>query len=98
MNCETNDCRKEKKAVNGCYYDEETEITADRMFEKLGYKLEHFHYSCDNSDIYTYHEKNRNNFLRFNTADKTFFSLFDKTYNVQELQAINKKVEELGWK
>lgn len=70
---------------------------ADKMFEELGYRLDHSHYSCDNSDIYTYHEKGKNNFLRFNTANKTFYSLFDKTYNVQELKAINEKCKELGW-
>lgn len=70
---------------------------ADEMFEKLGYKLEHNHYSCDNSDIYTYHEKNRNNFLRFKTSSRTFYSLFDKTYDIDELRAIFTKCRELGW-
>jgi hypothetical protein len=75
----------------------EEKSEADKMFEKLGYRLEHNHYNCDNSDIYTYHEKDRKNFLRFNTADRTFYSLFDKTYTMQELQAINLKCKELGW-
>ena len=70
---------------------------ADKMFEELGYRLEHNHYDCNNTDIYTYFEKDKNNYLRFNTSNQTFYSLFDKTYNVQELKAINKKVEELGW-
>lgn len=65
--------------------------------KNYGYSLQHNHYSCDNSDVYTYHEKGKNNFLRFNTANKTFYSLFDKTYNVQELKAINMKCKELGW-
>ena len=73
------------------------EKTADEMFEELGYRLEHNHYNSDNSDIYTYHEKDRNNFLRFITATGTFYTLFDKIYNVNELQAINKKCQELGW-
>ena len=68
---------------------------ADRLFEKLGYRLEHYHYNCDDSDVYTYHEKDRNNFLRFETSSRTFYSLFDKTYNVKELQAINEKIKEL---
>ena len=70
---------------------------ADEMFEKLGYRLEHNHYNSDDYDIYTYHEKSRNNFLRFNTATRTFYSLFDKTYNVEELQAISLKCKELRW-
>lgn len=70
---------------------------ADRMFEELRYRLEHYHYNCDNSDIYTYHEKDRNNFLRFKTSNQSFYSLFDKTYNTKELQAINQKCKELGW-
>lgn len=75
----------------------EEKSKADKMFEELGYRVEHYHYNCDNSDIYTYHEKNRTNFLRFNTAEQSFYSLFDKTYNIEELKAINQKCKELGW-
>ena len=83
------------KSLNDCIKEDKSK--ADKMFEELGYKLEHYHYSCDNSDMYTYLEKGRNNYLRFNTGNKTFYSIFNKTYNIQELQAINEKCKELGW-
>ena len=70
---------------------------ADKMFEELGYKLNHCHYSCNDTDVYTYHEKNSHNFLRFKTSNRTFFSMFDKVFDVKELQAIYEKCKELGW-
>ena len=83
------------RAIDDCIKEDMSK--ADEMFEELGYELVHYHYSCDNTDTYTYIEKGKNNYLRFNTGNKTFYSLNDKTYNIQELQAINEKCKELGW-
>jgi len=82
-------------------------MTAREMFEKLGYKYHrtpqgivcHKSYSvsypCDEIIIY-------NNDFDFNNKEirKTRIYLEKRTYiniTLEELQAINKQVEELGW-
>lgn len=65
---------------------------ADRLFEKLGYKKEEA----------SWKEDNKKHFIEYNTDDTqiqfsidTRHILITNILNMQELQAINKKVEEL---
>ena len=71
--------------------------TADEMFEELGYKKKY-------SNMEWYIKKLfKNNYIQitFDIIDKTVAASNNKNeainLNMQELQAINKKVEELGW-
>ena len=71
---------------------------ADEMFEKLGYKkLEENDYYIE----YRKQGKDYSKFIKFDLMDKSFTSFYyvvpDKQayLSMQELQAINKKVEEL---
>lgn len=70
---------------------------ADKLFEELGYKkyindlgnIEFYKYQtvlCENDDI---------QIIRFYNNSKDFWS--NHLVTMQELQAINKKCEELGW-
>lgn len=68
--------------------------TADEMFEELGYRKKET----------TWKEDNKKHFIEYNSNDTQIqFSLDTKhilitnILNINELQAINKKVEELGW-
>ena len=63
---------------------------ADKMFEKLGYD-KYFENKID-----VRYSDEHNEIIAFYGAGKVFEK---STYpiNMQELQAINKKVEELGW-
>lgn len=67
-------------------------MNADEMFEKLGYKkqegLREIHYYCDDNEIILYKD-----FKWFSCSKQEEIDFI----NIQELQAINKKVEELGW-
>ena len=90
MECETNDCRKEKRGCKGCYYNK----TADEMFEELGYKKEEHHYFNCNYIAYLNKEKNAIDFM----LEHKTVRIWAIACTIQELQAINKKVEELGWK
>lgn len=77
------------------------EKTADELFEELGYKkIENKHYIIFEKGVST---RNR---IIFSRLTKTVCCiLIDEDYewndgmdiDMQELQAINKKVEELGW-
>lgn len=73
--------------------------TADEMFEKLGYKKFNKKHDFENIKYY----KNEDNILYFDETNKSFYKsgLYDDLMyddiTMQELQAINKKVEELGW-
>ena len=128
MECETNDCRKEKRGCKGCYYDGVEKIekmvkdvgetitkvmcreqkTADEMFEELRYKktgdiiCEKYRkqYQYQNGEeireYITFYKKDKwFSVESFNCDTGTSFSKF---IDEKELQAINKKVEELGWK
>lgn len=74
------------------------EKTADELFEELGYKKFNKKHDFENIKYY----KNDDNILYFDEKDKSFYksgeydSMCDDI-TMQELQAINKKVEELGW-
>lgn len=67
---------------------------ADEMFEKLGYEKHET----------TWKEEGKKHFVEYNSDDTQIqFSLDTKhilitnIINLQELQAINEKVKELGW-
>ena len=73
------------------------EKTPDEMFEELGYKKKY-------SNMPWYIKKLfRNNYIQitFDIIDKTVAGSNDKgeaiNLNMKELQAINKKCQELGW-
>lgn len=94
MKCKSPDtinCREEKMGCNNCYYNEPT---ADEMFEELEYskvgdEFHFYYYSNDYVEV-----------IEFNLKDKTFIKYYDddnvkNSIDMQELQAINKKVKEL---
>lgn len=69
---------------------------ADEMFEKLGYRK----YSNTYSTFYQNNSKSKE--ILFDVEDKDFVCQdmydYDGLYiTMQELQAINEKVKELGW-
>ena len=82
---------------------------ADKMFKKLGYLKEVGR--SNNLDIdYIKYTKNifedetqdivfdlEHNLLNTTREDRGFYRTITTILNVQELKAINKKVEELGW-
>lgn len=68
--------------------------TADEMFEELGYRKEET----------TWKEDNKKHFTEYNSNDTQIQFLLDTKHilitnilNIYELQAINKKCQELGW-
>ena len=70
--------------------------TADELFEALGYiKIR------DDARFITYRKSHDNDYIVIDKETKDFIKNFDFAYwkaiNMQELQAINKKVQELGW-
>lgn len=72
------------------------EKTADELFEALGYiKIR------DDERFIKYRKSHDNDYIVIDKETKDFIKNFDFAYwkaiNMQELQAINKKVEELGW-
>ena len=83
--------------------DVEEELTADEMFEKLGYKI-----MFDNTCLFRYvkcFELKPKRHIIF-AIDKTIsvceeneneLAINRDYFTMQELKAINKKVEELGW-
>lgn len=73
------------------------EKTADEMFEELGYKKQY-----ENESIYYYMDIDlKDNYIVFETGYKSFakISCYHDAGDItmQELQAINKKCQELGW-
>lgn len=79
------------------------EKTADKMFEELGYEKIDYTNSIDKTFIeYIKHFKLKRDRIIAFYLDKTI-AVFEEIahkdcFTMQELQAINKKVEELGWK
>lgn len=68
--------------------------TADEMFEQLGYTKKEA----------TWEEDNKKHYIEYNSFDTQIHFYLDEKYilianviNVYELQAINKKCEELKW-
>lgn len=74
-------------------------MTADEMFKELRYKyIERIYVSGNN--IYDYLLKNEQTgeILKWiRLSDRKVIFMEGNKFNMQELQAINKKVEELGW-
>ena len=75
-------------------------MTAEEMFKKLGY--ERPYYEKDHTIHYTklLYESEEGYYKKFNSI--TFWKrnkiiTLDGYFNIEELQAINKQVEELGW-
>ena len=72
------------------------EKTAEKLFEELGYKKVR-----DDERFIKYRKPYDNDYIVMDKETKDFIKNFDFAYwkavNMQELQAINKKVEELGW-
>ena len=71
--------------------------SAKEMFEELGYK------QTINNTKYIYMSSYHNTIIEFDEIIVTVrISQIDKeyaqTFNMKELQAINKQVEELGWR
>lgn len=93
MNCtnkeqETAEC--EKRGCEGCAYNEKT---ADEIWKELGTN------KTENEDFISYRGKvNSKVGYLFNKKEKTIILDGFNTINVYDLQAINKKVQELGWK
>ncbi len=76
------------------------EKTADELFEELGYE------ENEENDYYIEYQKQEEcccKFIKLDLIDKSFTNFYyvvpeKQSYlSMQELQAINKKVEELGW-
>lgn len=74
------------------------EKTADEMFEELGYKI-----LFEDKKIIQYEFEGiyMDNEIKFDLKGKTVLKEYStgesQEISTQELQAINKKVEELGW-
>lgn len=83
------------------------EKTADELFKELGYKKSEDKYNIDYNKIYSLTNGNKiREQMRFYNLDKCvhleYFNFdygitTEKFLNIQELQAINKKCQELGW-
>ena len=100
MNCtnkqqETAEC--EKRGCDGCYYNEKK---ADEMFEELGYikSVKPLDYYGEKIPYISYNDKMNFKSVDFNLEDRFFsVSCINKDF-YRVIQAINKKVQELGWK
>ena len=69
---------------------------ADEMFEKLGYEVSNSEFVEElNSTTNTVVDNGYIKIIFFN--NKTMIIDADDILNMQELQAINEKVKELGW-
>lgn len=69
------------------------EKSADEMFEELGYKK----IVGETTEVYTLSRTNKNIAFSKLINRIRIYGKYDFV-DMQELQAINKKVEELGWK
>ena len=81
-----------------------SESEADKLFEELGYKkiVEHKYKQPDNDDVtelilYRDYSFLEIEFWNDKTISKSSVYDDDSFITMQELKAINKKVEELGW-
>ena len=68
-------------------------MTAKEMFEKLGYRYMRL---LSNKEHIWYRHTKRKSEIVFNLIGKSISN--DYAIKLEELQAINKQVEELGWK
>ena len=75
----------------------EQNMCADEMFDELGYE-KHSSKSHERFDLYSSDDEHLIR-IAFNLRTKRIAIYCDNdALDIQELQAINKKVEELGWK
>ena len=81
------DCKMEEMTCEGCAYNKKS---ADEMFEELGYIGNGIEYYGDDKEIDFLENAAGQMEKRIWIDDFQFITL-------QELKAINKKVEELGW-
>ncbi len=74
-------------------------MKAKGMFKKLGYKYNYYK-DIDGNEIISYWKNiDGENFeIEFNLTLKIFRVYWNHNITLKELQAINKQVEELGWK
>ena len=91
----TLDCEEEKMGCKGCAYNKKS---ADEMFEDIGYEIiENTNTTLNYELIGKYMDKE----IIFEKLDKSFSAGYSTGecchITMQELKAINKKVEELGW-
>ena len=80
-------------------------MSAKEKFENLGYEFDYIKQECC-EDLITYHKDNLH--IQFNLTGKQVVVQNDSSYqfyghavffiNLEVLNAINKQVEELGWK
>lgn len=87
----TLDCEEEKMGCKGCAYNKKS---ADEMFEELGYEK-----ASIGNGIEYYGADKEIDFLE-NAAGQMEKRIWIDDFHfitLQELKAINKKVEELGW-
>lgn len=97
MQDKVQDCYKEEtKIAIQRFLEEDQQMSADEMFENLGLWLEKetpFEFEVKNDD---------DKVIKINKERKEIacFNYYDgfEYLTLEELQAINKKVEELGWK
>ena len=77
-------------------------MTADKVFEKLGYKID----ICEDYGLIRYKHIEKECYIRFYLDGSKEFDaneinadeIFPLQINMELLKAINKKCEELGWK
>lgn len=69
------------------------EKTADEMFKELGYENGTGH-NLGDGEKYIYYEGHYNRILFYKKSKKI---IINGNFTIQELQAINKKVEKLKW-
>lgn len=74
------------------------EKTADEMFEELGYEIEDEGGICRIYKVAKFGNVLTSVFYKDSTDERYRLKIYEKYLTMQELQAINKKVEELGWK
>lgn len=95
----TLDCQAEKMGCEGCGYFKKS---ADEIFEELDY-IKEYYFSPEGEKIgENYMSKAKDIEITFYYVDKEFCISSEGDYamcvGIDELKAINKRVEELGWK
>lgn len=77
---------------------------ADKLFQELGYDKKYYYKETElYEEVESYKDSKKCNCIQFDIFNKTFCkfnaddSEDDLDFSMQELKAINKKCEELGW-
>lgn len=96
----TLDCQAEKMGCEGCGYYRKN---ADDMFEELGLTKDIIYYNEDAEEIIYLGKNKYSSAIKFNIRNKCINVYYGQenhagAITMEILQAINKKVEELGWK